>query len=235
MIGQFILFASDFVEFLTASAATSKSRSCSTCSFLNQSGIYCKSSGSQTIAYLKFKIGIELLKRTNGNCSFQRNASILGIVKIFTKQLCAFYRCTLQVNVRIVQCIDDTNWTLHFARVTATFSLRSPPARFSRPKLCNIANALPDGSISSDGRIDDNSARIFALLISNCSVKVTISSLECIRTTNRQNLVKFLMINCKHNSFRSEIVIVFQSTERNATREYCFHVPFLPYRSLPDP
>ena len=43
-----------------------------------------------------------MLKRTDGNCPVQRNAAILGIIEVFTKQLCPFCGSRLQVNVRIV-------------------------------------------------------------------------------------------------------------------------------------
>ena len=57
--------------------------------------------------------------------------------------------------------------------------------------------------------------------IQNRSIKVPINSLECISTTNCESLVKFLVVISKYISFRGEIVIVFQSAERNAAGEYC--------------
>ena len=41
--------------------------------------------------------------------------------------------------------------------------------RFFSPSLSSTARALPDAITSRDGRIDESPARIFALLISNCS------------------------------------------------------------------
>ena len=41
--------------------------------------IYRKSSGSQVVTTPKFKARIELLKRTNGNCQFQRKAAVLAL------------------------------------------------------------------------------------------------------------------------------------------------------------
>lgn len=52
--------------------------------------------------------------------------------------------------------------------------------------------------------------------IQNRSIKVPINSLECISITNCESLVKFLVVICKYISFRGEIVIMFQSAERNA-------------------
>ena len=57
--------------------------------------------------------------------------------------------------------------------------------------------------------------------IQNRSIKVPINSLECISTISCESLVKFLVVICKYISFRGEIVIVFQSAERNAAGEYC--------------
>ncbi len=41
--------------------------------------------------------------------------------------------------------------------------------RFFSPSLSSTARALPDAITSRDGRIEESPARIFALLISNCS------------------------------------------------------------------
>ena len=111
----------------------------------------------QKVAYLKFKLGIELFELVDGNRSLQRNIAVFRIIQILSKQSCALRASTFQVDIRVMHGGNQLNVVFR----TSDRNIQSPFT--TRPIQWAEVMNQPSLRIPAIGNAEDDGVALITL------------------------------------------------------------------------